>query len=356
MEKPQKLASGNWRQRYKGPDGKRYSATDTTPKKARDKALLELARMLADHADGTIQAKTRTRFDTFAEDWLQTRRPGSPGGYAPSSYRKRLSHLSELNRTFGAQFIEDITPADVRAWWNTRASTPSYRNTLFWFLHAIFEVAMDDELIQRNPVRVRGASEKTHRKRPTFTDRDVENILDAAEGDMKIMVTVLSWSALRIGELLALDWSDVEFLESRLDVVKHLTPHGIQPGTKTGEEHTRTIDLAPWALAALEGLYADSEGQGAIFRNVRGGRLSVDSAERRFRAIREKAGLEQMHLHDLRHVALSAYARQPGVTLTDLMAFGGHLSERVAMGYQHADDERSKRFAAEAVTPRWVKS
>lgn len=354
MEKPQKLSSGNYRQRYTGPDGKRHSATDTTARKVQQKAALELAEMVANHGK-KARKETRTRFDTFAEDWLQTRRPGSPGGYAVSSYRKRLAHLTELNQTFGTKCIEDVTPAEVRAWWNTRASTPSYRNTLYWLLHSIFEVAMDDELIQRNPVRVRGASEKTNRKRPTFTDRDVEKILDAAEGDMKVMVTVLSWSALRIGELLALDWSDIEFLESRLDVTKHLTPHGIQPGTKTGADHTRSIDLAPWALAALEALYSDSDGQGPIFLNNRGGRLSVDGAERRFRTIRSKAGLETMHLHDLRHVALSAYARQPGVTLTDLMAFGGHLSERVAMGYQHADDDRSKKFAAEAATPRWVK-
>lgn len=355
MEKPQKLASGNYRQRYKGPDGKRYSTTDDTPKKARDKALLELAHMLADHAKGQLRAPTRTRFDTFAEDWIQTRRPGSPGGYAVSTYRKRLNHLAELNRVFGSRIIEDITPAEIRRWWNSRAETPSYRDSLFWLLHMIFDVALDDELIQRNPVRVRDAGKKASKKRPTFTDRDVEKLLDAAAGETKVMVTVLSWAGLRIGELLALDWADVEFLESRLEVTKHLTPQGIQPGTKTGADHTRTINLAPWALAALEGLYAGSEGVGPIFRNTRGRRLSVDSAERRFRALRCEAGLEEMHLHDLRHVALTNYARQPGVTLSDVMVFGGHLSERVAMGYQHSDDERSKKFAAEAVAPQWVK-
>lgn len=288
MEKPQKLASGSWRQRYKGPNGERNSATDTTPKKAQDKALLELARMLAHHADGTIQARTRTRFDTFAEDWLQTRRPGSPGGYAISTYRKRLNHLAELNREFGSRMIEDVTPAEIRRWWNSRAETPSYRDSLFWLLHMIFDVALDDELIQRNPVRVRDAGKKASKKRPTFTDRDIEKLLDIAKEEMKVMVMVLSWAGLRIGELLALDWADVEFLESRLEVTKHLTPQGIQPGTKTGTEHTRTINLAPWALTALEGLYAGSEGSGPIFRNTRGGRLSVDGAERRFRTLRCK--------------------------------------------------------------------
>lgn len=354
MEKPQKLASGNWRQRYTGPDGNRHSATDATAKMARDKAQLDLSRMLVDYADGTVQAKTRTRFDSFAEDWLQTRRPGPPGGYAVSTYRKRLNHLAELNREFGSRMIEDVTPAEIRRWWNSRAETPSYRDSLFWLLHMIFDVALDDELIQRNPVRVRDAGKKASKKRPTFTDRDVEKLLDAAEGGMKVMVTVLSWAGLRIGELLALDWADIDVFDARLEVTKHFTPHGVQPGTKTGADHNRTIDLAPWVVDALARAWGGDVGP--VFRNARGGRLSVDGAERRFRALRAKAGLDEMHLHDLRHVALTNYARQPGVTLADVMAFGGHLSERVAMGYQHSDDERSKKFAADAVAPQWVKS
>lgn len=134
--------------------------------------------------------------------------------------------------------IEDVTPAEVRRWWNSRAETPSYRDSPFWLLHMIFEVALDDEVIHRNPVRVRDAGKKASKQRPTFTDNDVAKLLDAAEGDMKVMVTVLSWAGLRIGELLALDWADIEFLESRLEVTKHVTPQGIQPGTKTDADHT----------------------------------------------------------------------------------------------------------------------
>ena len=354
MEKPQKLASGNYRQRYTGPNGKRYSTTDTTARKVQQKAALELAEIIANQGRDEAPKATRTRFDTFAEDWIQTRRPGSPGGYAVSTYRKRLNHLAELNRVFGSRMIEDVTPAEIRRWWNSRAGTPSYRDSLFWLLHMIFDVALEDVLIPHNPVHVRNAGKKASKKRPTFTDRDVEKLLDAAEGETKVMVIVLSWAGLRIGELLALDWADIDVFDARLEVTKHFTPHGVQPGTKTGAHHNRTIDLAPWVVDALARAWGGDVGP--VFRNTRGGRLSIDGAERRFRALRAKAGLEEMHLHDLRHVALTNYARQPGVTLADVMTFGGHLSERVAMGYQHSDDERSKKFAAEAVAPQWVKS
>ncbi len=82
----------------------------------------------------------------------------------------------------------------------------------------------------------------------------------------------------------------------------------------------------------------------------------MDRAEVKFRVIRAKAGLPAMHLHDLRHVALTNYARLPEVTLADVMALGGHRSERVAMRYQHSDDERAQLHAAASVAPRWVKA
>ncbi|MCI1019381.1 site-specific integrase [Microbacterium sp. C5A9] len=356
MEKAKQLPSGQWRQRFTGPDGKRHSTTDTSARKVQKKAALALSDMIKSYEASKAEEQHPTRFDTFAEDWLQTRRPGSPGGYAVSSYRKRLHHLAELNKTFGHRMIEDITPAEIRQWWNRRSTTPTQRSTLYWFIHAIFEVALDDELIHRNPCRVKDASKKASKKRPTFTDDDMQKIHDAAEGDMKTMILVLMGTALRIGELLALDWADIELLDARLHVTKHSTPYGIQPGTKTGEDHTRTIDLPAWVLEALEGLYAGSEGDGPVFRNAHGGRLSIDSAERRFRVIRSRAGLEEMHLHDLRHVALTAYANQHGVTLKDVMEFGGHVSERVAMGYQHGSRERAQQFARESVPPRWVRS
>jgi integrase len=359
MEKAVQLKSGNWRQRVTDPNtGKRHSVTAPGPtdRKVKKAAALLLAE-LAKKAEVIEPEKTETRFDLFAEQWLHTRRPGEPDGYAVSSYRKRLHHLAELNRTFGGHNIEDITPAMVRAWFLTKASTPTQRHTLYWFLHSILEVALDDELIQRNPCRVKGANKRAEKQRPTFTDTDVEKLYKAApEGQMKAMLTVLRGTALRVGELVALDWEDIDFLHSKLHVTKHWTPWGIQPGTKTGPEHVRTLDLPAYVQAALEKLVFGTNSEGPIFRHTYGGRLTVDGAEKRFEKIREKAGLPDMHLHDLRHISLTAYGHLPGITTKEVMAFGGHLSERVALGYQHVSDERAVQHAAATTTPYWVQS
>ncbi len=247
MARPQQLPSGRWRQRYTGPDGQRHSTTDTSARRVQTKAAQELSKLIEAHAAREAKGATFTRFDLFAEEWLQTRRPGQPGGYTPVVYRKRLNHLRALNESFGRRFVEDFTVRDVRAWWNTRADTPVHRANLYALLRMIFEVAMEDELIQRNPCRVRGASAVASKRRPTFTDADVQKIHDAAEEpQMKAIILILMGTALRIGDLVALDWENIELLDGKLDVNRHWTPLGIEEGTKTGPEQTRRIALPVW--------------------------------------------------------------------------------------------------------------
>lgn len=356
MEKPQQLPSGKWRLRYTGPDGRRHSATDTSPRKVQAKAQKELF-LLHSRQKPEVSAEP-TRFDRFAEDWLFTRRPGEPGGYAPTSYQKRQHHLRTLNETFGHLNVQDVKPAQVRAWWTSNSHRPSARYSMYWFLHAIFDVALDDELIARNPCRVKGASTDPSKRRPTFTDADVQKLHQATtDPQMRAILLILMGTGLRAGELVALDWSDVGLLDSQLSITRHWTPLGIADGTKTGTDDTRRIALASWVQEVIESLHpVGREAEGPLFRNREGGRFSLDSLEREFRGIRNRAGLPEMHLHDLRHIALTAYARQPGVTLADVMAHGGHKSAKVAMKYQHVDDERAHALASKIEAPRWVRS
>lgn len=355
MENPRQLPSGKWQGRVTGPDGKRYSAgVHTSYRKAQQAQAMKLAELEAEEDD---DPRSQTLFSNYAEQHLWSRRPGEINGYAPTSYYKRLHDLKELNKAFGHRYLEEIRPSEIRAWWIRKGNTPSRRQALYWFMNQIFEVAMTDELITMNPCRVRDASTSPTKKRPTFTDSDMEKVIAAAQDEqMRIMLLVLAGTALRIGELVALDWSDIAFFDSKLHVTKHWTPKGIAEGTKTGREKVRSIVMPAWVVKALESLYRVSDGDGAIFRHKRGGRLSVDGAEKRFEKIRERAGYPQMHIHDVRHVALTNYARLPGVTLKEIMAFGGHESERTAMGYQHTEDERAVQLAAASVAPRWVKS
>lgn len=352
MEKPVQLPSGKWRQRFTGPDGKRHSATDTSARKAQKKAALALAEMIDNHGKKKEREQSLTRFDTFAETWLYSRRPGEPEGYSPGGYYKQQKRLAILIKTFGTMHIEDITPAEVREWWNGYSRYPCARRDIYGLMKQILAVALDDELISRTPCRIKGASKAMSKPRPTFTEADIAALYFATENARdRALLTLLSGTAVRIGEAVALDWEDISFFDRKASVERHLTPWGMQEGTKSHETGSRMLALPTWLTDELEGLYRASEDTGPIFRNQRGGRLSIDTAERMFRKLRKLADLTNMHLHDIRHVSLTTYARQPGVTLKDIMARGGHKSTKVAMGYQHTDTQRDETMVSTLPNP-----
>jgi integrase len=352
MEKPTQLSSGNWRQRFTGPDGKRHSTTDTSARKVQKQAALELAEMVNNHGKKKERERGLTRFDIFAETWLHMRRPGQPDGYSPGGYYKQQKRLAILIKTFGTMHIEEITPAEVREWWNDYSHAPCARRDIYGLMKQILAVALDDELISRSPCRIKDASKAMAKPRPTFTEADIAALYFATENARdRALLTLLSGTAARIGEAVALDWDDISFLDRKANVERHLTPWGMQEGTKSHETGSRLLALPTWLTDELEGLYRESEGTGPIFRNQRGGRLSIDTAERMFRKLRIRAGLPNMHLHDIRHVSLTTYARQPGVTLKDIMARGGHKSTKVAMAYQHTDTQRDEAMVSTLPNP-----
>jgi integrase len=63
-----------------------------------------------------------------------------------------------------------------------------------------------------------------------------------------------------------------------------------------------------------------------------------------------RTGLEGIRPHDLRHHAATVIARNPNVTLRELMATIGHSSYVAALRYQHATAERNQAIADNSTT------
>ena len=80
---------------------------------------------------------------------------------------------------------------------------------------------------------------------------------------------------------------------------------------------------------------------------MKGGALRRYVFNAEFRAARAAVGLDQLHVHDLRHSALTL-AAATGATVAELQALAGHASPQAAMRYQHATMQRA-RALAEAV-------
>lgn len=76
-----------------------------------------------------------------------------------------------------------------------------------------------------------------------------------------------------------------------------------------------------------------------VFTGEKGALLGRGNFHHVWKRAREKAGVPEVHFHDLRHTGNTLTA-QSGATLSDLMSRMGHSSTRAAPIYLHTTSER----------------
>jgi integrase len=250
----------------------------------------------------------------------------------------------------GARRIDDITPADVRAWHqHVIASTgPTATRQAYSLLRAVLNTAVADDLIVRNPCRIRGAGQPHSPERPLVDVDQVDKLAAAMPEHLRAMVTLAFWGHARLGELLGLRVSDIDFdagtlrIERQAIEVDHEGPRITPP--KVGS--IRTVHLPAPALGALRvhvATWARPE-LDTLFARPDGSELRAHHVHAAWHRARIAAGLQGLHFHDLRHAGLTLSA-QAGATLAEVMRRAGHSSTAAAMRYQHAAHERDAEIA-----------
>jgi integrase len=115
------------------------------------------------------------------------------------------------------------------------------------------------------------------------------------------LVRVASYAGLRLGELLALRWRDVDFAGHALTIERAMSA-GVESSTKSGK--IRRVPLADQAAAALDRLSRREHfttPEDLVFVNELGRTLDSWALRSRFKRARDAAKLRPLRLHDLRH-------------------------------------------------------
>jgi integrase len=159
-----------------------------------------------------------------------------------------------------------------------------------------------------------------------LADEELKRLLMIAGKDSPRMLAAVTLSVatgLRQGELLSLDWSDVDF-SKRTVQVRH-----------SKNDDPRTVHLPASAADALQALRRSTKVlSAAVFTAPQGARLSKPQLEARWWRIRKLADLSDFRWHDLRHTAASFLA-QSGASLVEIGAVLGHRSPSVTQRYAH---------------------
>ncbi len=90
-------------------------------------------------------------------------------------------------------------------------------------LKAVFNTAVDDGLIRRNPCRIKGAGQERSPERPVLTVPEVYALADAVGARYRALVLLGVFGSLRWGELAALRRSDIEIQARTVRISRRLS-------------------------------------------------------------------------------------------------------------------------------------
>jgi integrase len=270
----------------------------------------------------------------FVEDWIRKALPASRRKASTVENYATIARAHLTPPPFGTFTLDKLRPSDIEALLVAKRETGLSDSTvrlIYTVCRAMLDIAVRDGLVRRN-----GAAAV---KRPTIKRSEarylafgeVGRLLEAARGDrLEPLVVLMLGTGLRRGEALALHWSDVDlagehvrvrwtlsrvdralvFDEPKTERSRRFVPLP-SPVAETLRRHKAA--LAAERLAAL--VWAPWEGhEDLVFPTRIGTPTDPRNALRAFDGIARRAGLEDVHLHTLRHSAASA-----------LIAFGAHL-------------------------------
>jgi len=309
-------------------------------------------------------------FHEFASEWFDAHR-GEWSENTRQDYEWQLTcHLLPF---FARHRLSRITVAEVDRYRRTkvaegRLSATSINKTLTR-LGQILDVADEYELIARNPVRVNPRNRKLKASVPprVYLDRadHVVALLDAA-GELdaearpdrqgvgrRAILATLVFAGLRIGELCALRWRDVDLAGGRLRVAKAKTAAGARYVELLAvlREELAVRKAGMLRAGASDYVFATRKGNSRTKDNVRERvlRPAVVRANQRL-AEHDLAPLpEGLTLHGLRHTFASiivALGEDPGHVMDQV----GHTDPAFTLRvYRHAmrrDDGEKDRLRA----------
>ncbi len=222
-----KLPSGQWQARYTTDDGRVHTAPKTFATKTDADRYLTAVRADLDRGTWLDPKAGRITVRQWTEAWLPryVARRGKPLRPKTVALYEGLLR-STILPTFGATPLAQVKRSAVEAWLGelgARGLSPSRIRQAVLLLSSAMEAAVNDDLILRSPCRGLELPELPEPAPRILTPAEVARLRAAIREPYGVLVDVLAYGGLRIGEVLALRRRSVDMLGRRLVVSQSLS-------------------------------------------------------------------------------------------------------------------------------------
>jgi integrase len=320
-------------------------------------------KVLADMVQfSTGESLTTYTLEKWIEEWLKNKAGGAREG-TMVRYRQVTRDFLEHLGGRAKLSLAAITAGDIvgfRDKLRAEGRAVSTSNMVVKKILSVpFEQARRLGYIPTNPTHgvdlLKDRAEARKGAKESFTPAELAALLEAAEGDWEGAILIAATTGLRLGDIAALTWAQVD-LKDRLI--------RFEDTQKTHTDVTLPLhpDLFEWLSKQPLGI-----GKAAVLPNLHGRKIGgTTGLSRQFRAVMEKAGVagkvaeakgaagrnrSTKTFHSLRHTFVSALANA-GIHPDIRQKLAGHADARVHQGYTHHEIETLRQAVEKLPTLR----
>ncbi len=306
--------------------GKRKSKCVGDSKRAAEEVKRKLeAKLALGEFDLVVNEPTSPTFSQYSEEWLTS--------YArlnckESTYKRYAGVVrNHLLPTFGSTLLPDIGRNDIKRLLTAKRETltPSSVRQILAPFREMLNHAVEDGILSSNPAarvgRVLAPRRKATQEIHPLSREELTLFLKTVEQHAQYhypLFLCLARTGMRLGEVLALQWGDIDWHGRFLEVRRNLSLGKIV-SPKNGK--ARRVDLSRQLSDGLRSLLTQRKTDKLrhgweempvwVFCSKSGGLLDPDNIRSRvFYRCLEKAGLRRVRIHDLRHTYASLLLQQ----------------------------------------------
>ena len=224
----------------------------------------------------------------------------------------------ETMRTSLSKSEADITTNDLRQYLTSYQATHSSSqvtiDNIRRILSSFFSWLEDEDYILKSPVRRIHKIKSSSTIKETYTDESLEIMRDNVDNPRDLaLIDILASTGMRVGELVLLNISDINFTERECVVLG-----------KGNKERIVYFD-ARTKIHLQSYLESRNDDNNALFVSLRHphGRLSINGIETRLRKLGEQLGIRKVHPHKFRRT-LATMAIDKGMPIEQLQILLGH--------------------------------
>ena len=349
-------------QAYLGVDpftGKQKRTTRRGFKTQKEAKKAERELLLSIEENGFTDHSSKPTFKEVADLWLESYETT----VKPTTYQNTKNYLNAIiENHFKEIRIESVSVAKMqKIVIELSKKYVTYLNYLS-IINRVFKYAVHLDIIQTNPVDriIRPKQQKPRKEKIALTKEELNQFLTLAKKDARsVLYTAwhtLVYTGLRRGELLGLEWSDIDFENKTISVNKTLvTVNGSlytqSPKTKRS---TRTISLDDSTVQVLKNWKLEQKKQffkngvkskDIVITNIKGSYLDFAYFRDELKKFLSTHNLKQFSVHSLRHTHASLLF-EAGIepkTISDRL---GHSNIQTTLNmYTHLNDKQRSDVA-----------